>query len=305
MIASTVTVFGGTGFLGSRVVRHLLDRNLAVRVASRHPARARELFGARANAQPIAADVHDEPSIVSAIRGTRAVVNAVSLYIEHRDIRFRSVHVNAAGRIASIAHQFGVERFVHVSGIGADAASASSYISSRGQGELAVRSAFPNATIIRPAVMFGPSDAFLTPILKLLRRLPIYPLFGRGRTRLQPAYVEDVADAVATVLERADTGGLTFECAGPRVYSYRELLNIVGNAAGISTSFVPIPFAIWHALARVAEQLPHPPLARSQVELMEIDSVTGNGSRGFDDLDIAPRSVEEILPVLLRQASDR
>jgi uncharacterized protein YbjT (DUF2867 family) len=305
MIASTVTVFGGTGFLGSRVVRRLLDRNFAVRAASRHPARARELFGAHANAQPIAADVHDEPSIVNAIRGARAVVNAVSLYVERRDLPFRSVHVDAAGRIASIARQFGVERFVHVSGIGADAASASSYINSRGQGELAVRSAFPDATIIRAAVMFGPGDAFLTQILKLLRRLPVYPLFGRGRTRLQPADVENVADAVATVLERADTGGLTFECAGPRVYSYCELLNIVADAAGIGTSFVPIPFAIWRALARLAEQLPHPPFARSQVELMEIDSVTGKGSRGFADLDIAPRSLEEILPILLRQAFDR
>ena len=129
------------------------------------------------------------------------MVNAVSLYVEHGRETFHSVHVEASQRVAVQAHRAGVERLVHVSGIGSDAASPSLYIRKRGEGELAVRTAFADATIIRPAVMFGPDDAFLTTILKLLRRLPIYPMFGRGLTRLQPAYVNDVAEAIATVLQ--------------------------------------------------------------------------------------------------------
>src|SRR5258706_9878902 len=118
----------------------------------------------------------------------------------------------------------GVDRLIHISGIGADAASQSRYIRKRGEGELAVRAAFGDALFVRPAVMFGPDDAFLTAILRLLRQLPIYPMFGRGRTRLQPAYVEDVAEAVARVMRRAETHSIIFEFGGPRVYSYEQFL---------------------------------------------------------------------------------
>ena len=303
MTDSTVTVFGGTGFLGQRVVRHLMDHQVAVRIASRHPQRTRELFGADPWIQSIAADVHDARAVAEAVSGSRGVVNAVSLYVEHGKTTFRSVHVDAARRIASLARENGVEWLVHVSGIGADAASSSPYIRSRGEGELAVRSDFPDAILIRPAVMFGPGDAFLTPIVKLLRRLPAYPMFGRGHTRLQPAYVEDVAKAVVTVLQHASTRGTTFECVGPRIYSYQELLKTIADIAGIRTALLPVPFALWHALACVAEMLPRPPLTRNQVELMEIDSIAGRQAQGFDRLDIAPRSIEEILPSMLRNPS--
>jgi NADH dehydrogenase len=104
--------------------------------------------------------------------------------------------VESAQRLAIQGHRAGVQRLVHVSGIGSDASSPSLYIRKRGEGELAVLAAFADATLLRPAVMFGPDDSFLTAMLDLLRRLPIYPMFGRGRTRLQPAYVEDVAEAV-------------------------------------------------------------------------------------------------------------
>ena len=197
-----VTVFGGTGFLGRRVVRHLRNGEYSVRIASRHPERGEKLFGSDdPRLQSVDANIHDERSVADALAGAYGVVNAVSLYVEHGPETFHSVHVEAAQRVAVQAHRAGVERLVHVSGIGSDAASPSLYIRKRGEGELAVRTAFADATIIRPAVMFGPDDAFLTTILKLLRRLPIYPMFGRGLTRLQPAYVNDVAEAIATVLQ--------------------------------------------------------------------------------------------------------
>ena len=119
------------------------------------------------------------------------MVNAVSLYVERGRDTFQSVHVNAAERVARLARETGVERFLHISGIGADSRSTSPYIRSRGEGEAAVLRAFPSATVLRPAVMFGPGDAFLTPLLLMLRRLPVFPMFGDGRTRVQPAYVEE------------------------------------------------------------------------------------------------------------------
>src|SRR4051812_47008385 len=215
----TVTVFGGTGFLGRRIVRHLRDREFPVRIASRHPDRAHRQFGSDDPLlQSVEANIHDERSVAYSLAGAYGVINAASLYVEHGQETFHSVHVESAQRVAAQAHRAGVKRLAHVSGIGSNAASPSLYIRKRGEGELAVRAAFADATLIRPAVMFGPDDAFLTIILKLLRRLPIYPMFGRGLTRLQPAYVDDVAEAIARALQGT---ALAYECGGPRVYSYK------------------------------------------------------------------------------------
>src|SRR4030081_2340079 len=239
----TVTVFGGTGFLGRRIVRHLRSRGFLVRIASRHPDRGHRLFGPDdPQLQFLEANIRDERSVADALAGAYGAVNAVSLYVEHGDETFHSVHVESAKRVAAQAHRAGVERFAHVSGIGADAASPSPYIRKRGEGELAVRAAFPDAIPIRPAVMFCEDDAFLTTILLLLRRLPIYPMFGRGLARLQPAYVEDVGEAVARALQRSEMHAVTFECGGPRVYSYEELLGVVAHEAGIRRMLIPLPF---------------------------------------------------------------
>ena len=244
----TVTVFGGTGFLGRRIVRHLRYRAFPVRIASRHPDRGHRQFGVDdPQLQSVEANIHDERSVADALAGAYGVVNAVSLNLERGQETFHSVHVESAQRVAAQAHRAGVERLVHVSGLGADAASPSRYIRKRGEGELAVRAAFTDALFVRPAVMFGPDDAFLTTILKLLRQLPIYPMFGRGRTRLQPAYVEDVAEAVARVMRRTETHSIIFEFGGPRVYSYEQFLRAVAHQAGLSPLLIPIPFAVWHA----------------------------------------------------------
>lgn len=181
----TVTVFGGTGFVGRRVVRHLRGHGFYVRIASRHPDRANGLFALDdPEIRSVEANIHDERSVIDALAGAYGVVNAVSLYVEHGRETFHSVHVESAQRLAAQARLTGVKRLVHVSGIGSNAASPSLYIRKRGEGELTVRAAFADATVIRPAVMFGPDDAFLTTILKLMGRLPIYPMFGRGLTKL-------------------------------------------------------------------------------------------------------------------------
>src|SRR5499433_4508647 len=228
-----VTVFGGTGFLGRRVVRHIRKHGFSVRIASRYPDRAQMLFALDdPQLQSIEANIHDERSVADALADAYGVVNAVSLYVEHGRETFHSVHVESAQRVAAQAQRAGVKRLIHVSGIGADSRSQSLYIRKRGEGELAVREAFADAILIRPAVMFGPDDAFLTTILKLLDRLPIYPMFGNGQLRLQPVYVEDVGKATAKILQKEQTDPLMFEFGGPRVYSYEEFLRAVASAAG-------------------------------------------------------------------------
>ena len=245
-----VTVFGGAGFLGRRIVRHLRDREFPVRIASRHPDRGQSQLG-RDDPQlrSVYADIHDERSVADALAGAYAVVNTVSLYVEHGQETFHSVHVESAERVAAQAHRAGVKRLVHMSGIGADPASQSRYIRTRGEGELAVAAAFADAHIIRPAVMFGLDDAFLTTILKLLRRLPIYPMFGRGLMRLQPAYVEDVAEAIARIIERAEAQPGIFECGGPRAYSYESSRAKLALRPSSCQSRLPFG-AHWHGLPK-------------------------------------------------------
>jgi NADH dehydrogenase len=296
----TVTVFGGTGFLGRRIVQHLRYREFPVRIASRHPDRGHRRFGPDdPQLQSVEANIHDERTVADALADAYGAVNAVSLYVEHGQETFHSVHVEAAQRVAAQAHRAGVERLVHVSGIGADATSPSLYIRKRGEGELAVRAAFGDALFVRPAVMFGPDDAFLTTILRLLRQLPIYPIFGRGLTRLQPAYVEDVAEAISRIMQRSETPSMIFEFGGPRVYSYEELLRSVASRAGLAPLLIPIPFDVWHALTWAFEMLPGPPLTRNQVELMQIDTVSSPEMPGFAELGISPHSVEAILQRML------
>jgi uncharacterized protein YbjT (DUF2867 family) len=292
---SCVTVFGGTGFVGRRVARHLRGSGATVRIASRHPGRAEG-----GSLETIAANAHDERSVEAAVAGADGVVNAISLYVEHGRDTFHSVHVEAAAKIARAARRAGTKRFVHLSGLGANAGSPSPYIRSRGEGEAAVQTAFPGAVIIRPAVMFAQDDAFLTTILRLLRSLPAYPMFGHGRTRLQPAYADDVAAAIAEVLRQSKKPYPIYELAGPRIYSYAELLRTIARSAGLRPVLMRMPFAFWHAVAGLAEVLPQPPLTRNQVELMQIDTTASEKRPGFRALGISPRSLEEELEAMLK-----
>jgi uncharacterized protein YbjT (DUF2867 family) len=297
---SCVTVFGGTGFVGRRVVRHLHESGIRVRVVSRHPGRA-EGDGI----EQIVADAHAERSVEAAVAGADGVVNAISLYAEHGIDTFHSLHVETAGKIARIAKQAGIRRFVHISGIGANTASPSPYIRSRGEGEAAVQTAFSGAVIVRPAVMFAPDDAFLTTILQLLRSLPAYPIFGDGRTRLQPVHADDVAAAIAQILRQSQKPYPVYELAGPRVYSYEELLRTIARIAGMRPVLMRMPFVLWDALAGLAEMLPRPPLTRNQVELMQIDTTAFGNLPGFRALGISPRSLEDELEAILSQSKRR
>jgi uncharacterized protein YbjT (DUF2867 family) len=297
---SRVTVFGGTGFVGRRVVRHLRDSDTRVRIVSRHRG-----LGEGDGIEQITADAHDELSVKTAVAGADGVVNAISLYVEQGTDRFHSVHVETAAKIATAARQAGIRRFVHVSGIGANTASPSPYIRSRGEGEAAVQTAFPGAVIVRPAVMFASDDAFLTTILRLLRSLPVYPIFGDGRTRLQPVYVDDVAAAIAQILRQSQKPYPVYELAGPRVYSYEELMRTIARIAGLRPALIRMPFAFWDALARVAEMLPRPPLSRNQVELMQIDTMASESLPGVRALGISPRSLEDELEAILKQNKPR
>jgi len=229
---TTVSVFGGTGFLGRRLVRRLAGEGASVRVAVRSPERARNVLPDPDHVQVLRADVRDPASVAAAVAGADAVVNAVSAYVEKAGVSFESVHVQGARTLAQEAFAAGVARLVLVSGIGADPESASPYIRARGRGELAARQAFPGATVVRPGAMFGPGDALFGALADIVRLSPVVPLIGGGRTRVQPVYVEDVAEAIARVLAERGSAGQTYELAGPGAYTLRELVGFVLRLRG-------------------------------------------------------------------------
>ena len=296
-----VTVFGGTGFLGRHVVRRLRAHGFAVRAASRHPRRADAAFAGEAGIEAIRADVRDRASVAAALNGAWGAVNAVSLYVERGDDTFDAVHVQAARQTAELARQAGVERLVLVSGIGASTTSPSLYVRKRGEGEQAVSAAFPGAVMVRPAVMFGTDGGFITTVLNLMRKLPAYPMFGRGETRLQPVAADDVAEAITQILLRPQREPTLYEFGGPAVFTYEEFLRTVAREAGLRPVLVPFPFGAWHLLARVAEMLPQPPVTRNQVELMEVDTVTTPATPGFAALGIVPQPVEDAVRAIAQE----
>lgn len=293
-----VTVYGGSGFLGSHIVEQLATAGFTARVACRHPDDVISQFHSdqHANILPVYADVRDESSVALATAGSDAVINAVGLYVQTGSEGFEAVHELGALNVAHQASALGVKRLVHISGLGADLYSVSDYIRARAKGELLVQDVFPEATILRPSVLFGPGDAFLNTLSRIARSSPVLPLFGRGCTMLQPVYVGDVAEAAVSALKATGAPGEVYELGGPQIYSYRTLITLVLTHAKLRRLLLPIPFPIWEVLAMLSSILPRLPLTKAQVTLMKQDNIVSGTSLTLKDLGVDPKSLEHILP---------
>lgn len=296
MTDGVVTIFGGTGFLGRHIVRGLSARGRAVRVAVRRPQLLEVMKVAEGAVTAVDADIRDDASVAAALAGADAAVNAVGLYVERGLETFDAVHVEGAQRLARLSARAGVQRLIHISGIGAVPDSPSKYVRARAAGESAVRGAFEAATILRPSVLFGPGDAFFTTLAAVLRLAPAFPLIGRGSARLQPVYVDDVAEAVAVTLANPATSGRTYELGGPKAYAYKALVKLLLDRLEKRRLLLPIPVTAWKVLAALASLLPSPPITGDQIVLASRDNVVDPRIPGFADLGIEPTAVEAVLP---------
>ncbi|UWQ52108.1 complex I NDUFA9 subunit family protein [Leisingera caerulea] len=286
-----VIVLGGTGFLGQRVVRRLQDRGCPVSAGTRAPDAAASYRSSwDSGVGLVRVDLADPDVLARALEGASAVVNCIGFYAETRQQSFQDVHAEAARRIARLARDSGVQRLVHISGIGASLQSPSAYVRARAEGEAAVRSVCPGAIILRPSVMFSRSGAFFGDLQKIVDHLPVIPLFGNGRTRLQPVWAGDVAEAVCRILDGARVPRKVFELGGPDVFTYREILRRLAARSGRRRLLLPVPFALWRAGAAPLSLLPRPPVTQAQIALMEHDNTAGETMAGFADLGITPQS---------------
>ncbi len=301
MAFRVVTVFGGSGFIGRHLVKRLAQRDWRVRIATRNPGDALFLKPAGAVGQivPTFANVRDDHSVAAAVDGADIVINLVGILYESGRQSFKAVHEEAAGRIARAARQAGAGRMMQISAIGAAPESRSRYARTKAAGERAVLEAFPDATILRPSIVFGPEDGFFNLFAALSRLSPVLPLIGGGRTRFQPVYVGDVADAFLACLDREESKGKTYELGGPTVYSFRELMELMLKTIGRERLLVPVPWSIAGLQAMVLGLLPKPLLTRDQLIQLKSDNVVTDGALTLADLGIDPTAAELILPTYL------
>ena len=282
-----VTVFGGGGFIGRYVCEILFRKDVRVRVASRHPRAAYFL-------QPLApvgslgfvrCDITDADSVRAAVKDASAVINLVGVFKG----ALRAIHATGAKTIAEAACDAGAESLVHVSAIGADTKAESDYGRSKGEGEQAVRAAFPDATIVRPSIVFGPEDN-LTNRLAALARLPVLPVIAAER-RFQPVYVKDVAKAIAmAAVDPRRFGAQTFEIGGPQVMTMEDIYAISASSAGREPDLLDLPnfassFLSWFGF------LPGAPLTRDQWKMLQRDNLPSKKAKGLEAFGIEPTAL--------------
>lgn len=301
-----VTIFGGSGFVGTQIVQLLAKRGHRIRVAVRRPDLAGhvKMFGSVGQVQPIQANVRNAASVRRAVAGVDIVINLTGVAYSRGAQTFQSVHVTGAANVAQAAKAAGVSSLVHMSALGADrAAGVSAYAASKLAGEEAVLEAFPDAVIMRPSILFGQGDGFFNRMGGLSRLLPVLPLIS-GDTRFQPAYVGDVAEAFALAAEGKVKTGRIYELGGPQVETHRELIARIQREAGRSRPVLPLPAGLAKLMALPFAILPFPPLLTGdQVELLGVDNVVSDAAikekRTFAAFGITPTAMDTILPTYM------
>ncbi|MEJ6393336.1 complex I NDUFA9 subunit family protein [Gymnodinialimonas sp. 2305UL16-5] len=302
-MAKLVTIFGGSGFVGRYIARRMAKQGWRVRVAVRRPNEALFVkpYGVVGQVEPILANIRDDTSVRAAIHGADAVVNCVGTFDAGGKNNFQAVQNEGAARIARIAAEEGAARMVHISAIGADVDGNSLYARSKGQGEEAVREAFPDAMILRPSVVFGPEDQFFNRFAAMTRMGPILPVAG-AETKFQPVYVDDVAHAAMLGALGEAEGGI-YELGGPDVESFRVLMQRMLGVIRRRRLILNIPFfvagimgAVFDLLQTLTFGLFHNGiLTRDQVRSLRSDNVVQDGAKTLTDLGISATSMDVVL----------
>ncbi len=300
-----VTVYGGSGFLGRHVVRALARRHYRIRVAVRRPDLAFHLqpLGRVGQINPVQTNLRNAESVEAAAHGAEVVVNLVGILFERGRQRFNTIHTEGAINVARAAQAHGA-RLVHVSAIGADENSTSIYARSKAAAERLIREIVPEATIMRPSIMFGPEDNFFNLFASLARMSPVLPLVGGGHTKFQPVFVGDVAQAIACAVDGEARAGATYELGGPEIRTFREILEYILKTIERRRLLVPVPFLVARLQASLLQFMPKPLLTPDQVELLRTDNVVSQEAitqrRTLHGLGITtPVPIEAIVPSYL------
>lgn len=328
MTTKLVTVFGGNGFVGRHIVQRLARAGHRVRVACRDPESALFLkpLGDPGQINAVKANITNADEVARAVEGADWVVNCVGILAPVGGNYFGPVHEKGADNIARAAKAAGAQSLVHISALGADENAKSTYAKSKAAGETAVRASFPEAVILRPSIIVGPEDGFFNLFAAISRYSPVVPIVGCpimprfkmmpgqdtqwrfptfefcdfGGTRFQPVYVGDVADAVMKGLGDPATHGKLYELTGPRVYTFRRLMELMLRETGRRRMIVPYPIPLAYLTGFIGEFIPGKPITRDQVRMLKTDNVLTGQHDTIKDLGVEPHGIEAILPTYLR-----
>lgn len=302
-----VTVFGGSGFVGRYVVKALAERGYRIRVACRRPDLAGHLrpMGSVGQIQPVQANLRYPDSVERALDGSSAVINLVGILYNAGRQNFDAVQARGSRAVAEAAKRAGISTYVHMSAIGADAASDIDYHRTKAEGEAAALQNNPKSVIIRPSIVFGPEDDFFNRFADMAKIAPVLPLIGGGDTKFQPVYVGDVAEVIARGIDGSLKSGATYELGGPRIASFKECLELMLSVIQRKKPLIPIPFAIARMKGAILGLLPKPLLTVDQVRMLEEDNVVSQQAikqrRTLEGIGINPQSMEAILPSYLER----
>ena len=294
MKQKTITIIGGSGFVGRSVVEKLAKTGAPIIILTRNADKAKMLkpLGDVGQITAISGDALNDDALESVIAPADMVVNLVGILAPSGKQNFEATQALLPQRIAAFAKTHNVEKIVHLSAIGADLKSKSRYAATKAEGERALLRGFSPVTILRPSIVFGPGDGFFNRFGQMAMVAPALPVIGGGRNLMQPVYVGDVSDAVVASLRDASTNDQIFELGGPRAYSFKRLMEMTCEAVGRTRPLISVPFALMHIPASFLQFLPNPPLTRDQLYLLEQDNVVAKKAKTLADLGIAPQSVE-------------
>jgi uncharacterized protein YbjT (DUF2867 family) len=305
----SITVYGGSGFVGRHTIRALAKDGWRIRAAMRRPDLAGHLqpMGAVGQIHAVQANLRYPESVDRAMMGATAAINLVALLHKSGPQTFEKVHIDGARAVARAAWKAGVKTFVHVSAIGADPKSAGQYGRTKALGEQAVLAEHPDAIIVRPSIVFGPEDQFFNRFAGLAKMAPVMPLVG-GKTRFQPVYVGDLARAIANAASGQGKPGTIYEIGGPDILTMRQLLDKTQAWAGRSKPYFPMPFWLAKVAAFMTVPLPNNlrPLTVDQVRMLQLDNVVSDQARAqhrtLADLGVtAPQAISTIVPGYLER----
>ncbi|WP_417788641.1 complex I NDUFA9 subunit family protein [Terasakiella pusilla] len=315
------TVFGGSGFLGRHIVKRLAEKGYTVRVAVRdvESAMCVKPYGDPGQIILQACNIRKYDMVERSVQGADVVFNLVGLLSPWGKQSFGKVHVDGAANIAKACTKAGVANLIHLSAIGADVNAEAEYARTKGVGEAEVLKAYPNATILRPSVVFGPEDGFFNLFAGLMRFTPALPvigaplfpevkfekgeldinLYGDGGAKLQPVYVGDVAQAAVNAIDNDAAKGKIFELGGPEVMTFMGVMKRILKQTERKRFLVPVAIPFAKILGGIIGFLPNPILTRDQVTMLETDNVVSDGALTLKDLGVEPTLADVILPTYL------
>ena len=298
-----ICVLGGSGFVGSAIINKLDAAGYSVKVLTRRRDSAKHLF-LLPNVRVQECNVSDYQALNAALRGADVVINLLGILHQSRSSTFNAIHHQLPAQLAKICLDLNIKRLIHMSSLRADENAPSEYLRSKGAGEMALHE-FQNQldiTIFKPSIIFGRGDSFVNLFAMLIKTLPVVML-AKPNAKFQPVWVEDVASCFVESIANDECYGKTYELAGPKVYTFRELVKVVMKALDLQRPIIGLSDTLSYAQAFMMELMPVKLMSRDNVRSMEIDSVSEQAFPAV--FNLTPTAMETVIPQYLVDQTPR